>query len=441
MTKVKIKIKETKANKIFEMEKKADEDLLNFDVPVLDTPIKAVPTVDPHYKFKAETLVPVLWALMNNKKAWLHGHTGTGKSTLISQVAARLNWPLIRVNFDSEISRLDLVGRDTLKKDEDGVTVSEFVDGVLPQALVQPCILLCDEVDFIRPDVAYVFQRALEDEGLLLSEDGGRLIQPHEHFRIIATANTQGQGDEHGIYQGARAQSMAFLDRFTVWVHCDYLEEAKERQLIKEIVPEAKPYIIDQVMQYVQEHRTAFSTQKVSQPLSPRTIVALTEASTFYDNLFDRPVMEAAKMTILSKANDSDKNVLLGIADRVAKSKPKPVTSKNKDDNKKLLDELMESSKKKSAAKKPVKFHTNKAAWKSIAANKHFAYIQSKCRLGGADKTAAIQYMIRNIDGVGEVTARKIAKDMQAGRSPMDGLSKTTVGIKPDLYEDVLACA
>lgn len=309
------------ATKVFGLRSKE----LDFMVPVFNDRAENVPDVDPNYQFRAEYLVPVLWALINNKKAWLSGHTGTGKSTLIAQVCARLNWPLVRVNFDSEISRMDLVGRDVLQKDESGATISKFVDGILPQALQEHCVLLCDEVDFIRPDVAYVFQRALEDDGLLISEDGGRLVKPHKYCRIISTGNTQGQGDDFGIYQGARAQSMAFLDRFTVWVRCDYLPHKQERELIQKLVPEVSDWLLDQVMNYVTEHRQAFEQLKLSQPLSPRTIISLTQLAVFYDGVDKKPLLRAAKDSMLSKCNSSDRNVVVGILDRVAVEKPKPV--------------------------------------------------------------------------------------------------------------------
>lgn len=315
----------TKASKVFGLKSKE----LDFDVPVFNEKTPNVPEIDPNYEFRAEYLMPVLWGIINNKNIWLSGHTGTGKSTLIAQVAARLNWPLIRINFDSEISRMDLIGRDVLQKDASGATVSKFVDGILPQALEQHCILLCDEVDFIRPDVAYVFQRALEDEGLLISEDGGRLIKPHPLSRIIATANTQGQGDDFGIYQGARAQSMAFLDRFTIWVKCDYLPNDQERKLIQNLVPEASKNIIDQVMNYVNEHRAAFDQLKVAQPLSPRTIMSMTQLAVFFDAIDDRPLLRAAQASMLNKCNSSDKNIVIGILDRVCKTKAKMVSKKS----------------------------------------------------------------------------------------------------------------
>lgn len=302
-----------KASSVFGIKDK----MLDFNVPVFDEKHEHVPDIDPEYKFRVEYLVPVLWALVNNKKAWLAGHTGTGKSTLIKQICAHLNWPMIRVNFDSEISRMDLIGRDVLKRDPSGATVSEFVDGILPRALEGPYVLLCDEVDFIRPDVAYVFQRALEDEGLLISEDGGRVVRPNEWSRIIATGNTQGQGDDFGIYQGARAQSMAFLDRFTVWCNLDYLPHDQEKALIQALVKDIDPEILNQIMDYVREHREAFGTLKISQPLSPRSVTALAQYSVFYSAFSKNPVQVAAKNILLNKANDTDAAVITGILDRV----------------------------------------------------------------------------------------------------------------------------
>lgn len=301
------------------------DDRLRFKIPVFDKRSDLVPEIDSAYEFRADYLIPVLRAIVENQNAWLSGHTGTGKSTLIQQICARLNYPLIRVNFDSEISRMDLIGRDVLKKDPDGVTVSEFVDGILPKAISEPCVLLCDEVDFIRPDVAYVFQRALEDEGLLVSEDGGRLVKPHPWSRIVATGNTQGQGDDHGIYQGARAQSMAFLDRFTSWVTCEYLTREQEERLVKSQVPKISTSLLKQVMDYVQEHREAFTSLKISQPLSPRGVEALAREAVFYDKHYSNPVEEAAKYVLLNKANNSDRSVMVGILDRVTKKKPKKV--------------------------------------------------------------------------------------------------------------------
>lgn len=321
------------ASKVFNLE----DEMLNFKVPVFLDDHEHVPEIDPAYEFRADYILPVLRAIIENENAWLSGHTGTGKSTLVKQVCARLNYPLIRVNFDSEISRMDLIGRDVLRKDPDGVTVSEFVDGILPQAISSPCMLLCDEVDFIRPDVAYVFQRALEDEGLLISEDGGRVVKPHKWSRIVATGNTQGQGDDHGIYQGARAQSMAFLDRFTAWLQCEYLPIEQEKKLIKTLVPDISQRLLNQLMKYVREHREAFTGLKISQPLSPRGVEALAKGCVFYDKRCDNALLESAKYVLLNKANTTDRAVMVGVLDRVATPKKKATSkTKNKETNKKL---------------------------------------------------------------------------------------------------------
>lgn len=311
------KVSKKKASKVFGI----DDKMLDFDIPVFEWSGKHdhVPEKDPNYELRADYLVPILWALATNKKAWLSGHTGTGKSTLISQIAAYLNWPMLRVNFDSEITRMDLVGRDVLERKQ-GTTVSRFVDGILPQALSGPYILLCDEVDFIRPDVAYVFQRALEDQGLLISEDGGRVVHPHQYSRIIATANTQGQGDDTGIYQGARAQSLAFLDRFTVWLTCDYLSKEQEEKIIKAKVKGISKDRLKEVIDYMVEHRQAFTSSKIMQPLSPRGIGAFAEASVLFEKLGagDNTLKKAATHTLLNKANETDASVMTGILDRIA---------------------------------------------------------------------------------------------------------------------------
>jgi cobaltochelatase CobS len=192
------------------------------------------------------------------------------------------------VNFDSEITRLDLVGRDVLKVcPTSGVTVSEFVEGVLPTAIAGPFILLCDEVDRVRPEVSYVFQRALEDQGILLNEDGGRLVSPHDWHRIVATANTVGQGDEYGLYQGARHQSQAFLDRFTNWIEIDYLSRKDEMRLLKEKAPGIGDNVANTIMSYVHEHRAAFVNAEILQPISARAIEQLGVQFITYKSLLD----------------------------------------------------------------------------------------------------------------------------------------------------------
>ena len=295
----------------------------DFNVPVWewDGVHPHVPVIDPSYIFRPEELLRGLYALLTNQRAYFYGHTGTGKTTLIEQMAARLLWPFMRVNFDSEITRMDLIGRDILST-EGGVTVSKFEDGILPQAMSGPYILCCDEVDFVRPDVAYVMQRALEGNGLLLTEDGGRVIEAHNMFRMFATGNTQGQGDEHGMYAGARPQSMAFLDRFTVWCQVDYLAANDRKKLIKAKVPSLTDTQLELVCQYTKEHLEAFKSAKVMQPLSPRGMISLAQAVGMFvsmaeDGAEGAAIKRAFGTTILDRATSTDHAVLRGVVDRL----------------------------------------------------------------------------------------------------------------------------
>lgn len=299
------------------------KDAFDFDVPVWewehDHP--HVPEVDADYVFRPFELFRVLYALITNQRCYLHGHTGSGKTTLIEQVAARLNWPFMRVNFDSEITRMDLIGRDVLTN-EGGTTTSTFVDGILPQMMTGPYIGCFDELDFVRPDVAYVMQRAFEGNGLLLTEDGGRMVKPNKMFRAFATGNTVGQGDEFGMYQGARPQSMALLDRFTVWVSVDYMTPVDRRKLIKARVPSISEDMLTNLDKYIGEHLEAFKTSKVLQPISPRSYIALGNAIVTFTAYFPATKRKAAieqaiEATILDRASAQDRAVLKGIASRV----------------------------------------------------------------------------------------------------------------------------
>ena len=304
----------------------AAKDMFNFDVPKWkwDGVHPHVPQVDPDYIFRPEELLRVLFAIMTNQRAYLFGHSGTGKTTLIEQVCALLLWPNMRVNFDSEITRMDLIGRDTLTV-KDGASASTFIDGILPQAMSGPYVLLCDEMDSVRPDVAYVMQRALEGNGLLLTEDGGRLVKPHPMFRMFATGNTQGQGDEHGMYPSCRPQSLALLDRFTVWSEVDYLDANQRSKLVKKKVPTLDPEHHKMVCQYVTEHLAAFKSAKILQPMSPRGMIALAQAVAIFASITtgketEKAIKRGFGTVVLDRASSSDKAVISGIVDRVVAS-------------------------------------------------------------------------------------------------------------------------
>jgi len=278
----------------------------NHDLPVnvlswsFDHP--GIPAKIEGYHFRPELVDSLAYALTVNERIYLSGHTGTGKSSLVDQVAAYLNWPVVRVNFDSEISRMDLIGREVLTQ-EDGTTVSKFVDGILPTAMQQPCILLLDEIDFVRPDVAYVLQRLLETDGeLVITEDGGRRVKPHPLFRIVATGNTKGQGDETGHYTGARTQSAAFLDRFCVWADVPYLDAAQITEMTGK----------SEIAAYYAEHVAAFIDGQVNLPLSPRGVTAWNRMARVVGD-----VKTAFTATLLNRATEADRAVMSGIADRV----------------------------------------------------------------------------------------------------------------------------
>ena len=298
----------------------AKRKMFEFKIPVWewDAPHPLVPAIDEHYIFRAESLLMVLYSIITNQPAWLHGHTGCGKTTKLEQVAAYTCFPFLRVNFDSEISRADLLGRDTLTNDG-GATASTFVEGILPQMLQTPCIACFDECDFMRADVAYVMQRALEGNGLLLTEDGGRLIKPHPMFRAFATANTVGQGDEFGMYQGARVQSQAFLNRFKTFVHVPYMTATERRKLITSH-HKLKADTLDKVCKYITEHLEAFANAKVLQPISPRNFMAFAQAIVAFTDMRDdeaKAIEMAFDMTILNACTTQDKAVLKGIGNRV----------------------------------------------------------------------------------------------------------------------------
>lgn len=314
-------IKTDKAADIFKVGSSARK-AFDFDVPVFvwDAPCPEVPSVDDTYIFRPQVLISVLYALVTGENLWLSGHTGTGKSTLVEQVCARLGWPMARINLDSEITRLDLMGRDVITQ-TNGQTVTHFEEGILPRALQRPMVLLLDECDFGRPDVMYCLQRVNEGTGVTLTEDGGRHIKPHPLFRVMATANTLGQGDDTGLYQGARIQSAAFLDRFTVWATVDPLSRDDVSSLIQRRVSGLDKNETNRIAQYVTEHGVAFRERQVGTPVSPRAAIAIARSFATYSALMpaDRAREKALAQAVIDRAPETDRKVLVGIADRVWK--------------------------------------------------------------------------------------------------------------------------
>ena len=190
-----------------------------------------VPEIDSSYKFAHDTTLAILAGFQYNRRVIIQGYHGTGKSTHIEQVAARLNWPCVRINLDSHISRIDLIGKDVIKLQE-GKQVTEFQQGILPWALQNSCALVFDEYDAGRPDVMFVIQRILETEGKLTLLDQNRVLVPHPYFRIFATANTVGLGDTSGIYHGTNQINQGQMDRWNIISKLNYLKEETEIKII-----------------------------------------------------------------------------------------------------------------------------------------------------------------------------------------------------------------
>ncbi len=316
-----------KASDIFDLKGTA-KSYMSFDVPVWTWKDKdgevvehpEVPTVDGHYKFDGR-LFEAIRAVMNKDFLWIWGHTGAGKSSLIEQIAARLKFPLVTVSMDGEITRMDLIGQTKLTE-KSGVTVTEFIEGVLPNAMQRPSILLMDEMDFVRGDVAYALQTVLNSKSgtLNLLEDGGRVVHRHPWSMIVATANTNGRGDESGRYNYAKRQSSALLNRFTSWMKADYLSKRDEVSLLKRVVPELTTEEVDQLCNYAKEHRAAFLKDDIEMAMSLRNLVALGQKYIDYKVFLndDKASMTLAfENTITNAASEDDAVAINGIRQRV----------------------------------------------------------------------------------------------------------------------------
>jgi len=298
---------------------------LDFDVPVFawDGTHPFVPSLDLDYVPDIKVLANVLHSLVDGGVPWLTGHTGSGKTTLIEWIGASLNWPFFRINFDDGITRLDLLGRETLKSVEVNgtpVTVSEFINGVVPQAMEMGAILCCDEVSFIHPNTAYVFQRVLEGNGLVINEDGGRHIAPAGWFRMAATDNTNGTGDETGFYQGAKVQSIAFMDRFSEVVKIEYMKPGAEEGVLKKRVPHGDKDFIKGVADLAAEVRKGFERGEIGTTISPRGTQAMVKKHAAFlkmtgDAKFAKD--NALEVVLLNKCNSQDRQAVNELAKRV----------------------------------------------------------------------------------------------------------------------------
>ncbi len=274
-----------------------------------------VPEVDPDYLFDRNTTLAILAGFAYNRRVMVSGYHGTGKSTHIEQVAARLNWPCVRVNLDSHVSRIDLVGKDAIVL-QDGKQVTEFRDGILPWAYQRNVALCFDEYDAGRPDVMFVIQRVLESSGRLTLLDQSRVIRPHAAFRLFATANTVGLGDTTGLYHGTQQINQAQMDRWSIVTTLNYLPHDNEVNIV---VAKAKHYrnekgreIVNKMVRVADMTRSAFINGDLSTVMSPRTVITWAENAEIFED-----VGMAFRLTFLNKCDELERSVVAEFYQRV----------------------------------------------------------------------------------------------------------------------------
>jgi cobaltochelatase CobS len=262
-----------------------DSDL---EAPAFSESDEHVPDLDPDYLFDRETTLAILAGFARNRRVLVTGYHGTGKSTHIEQVAARLNWPCVRVNLDSHISRIDLIGRDAIVL-RDGQQVTEFRDGILPWALQHNVALCFDEYDAGRPDVMFVIQRVLEVSGRLTLLDQNKVIRPHPSFRLFATANTVGLGDTSGLYHGTQQINQGQMDRWSIVTTLNYLPHDNEVDIVASKAPHyrdpAGRAIIAKMVRVADMTRQAFINGDLSTVMSPRTVITWAENAEIFGDI------------------------------------------------------------------------------------------------------------------------------------------------------------
>ena len=267
-----------------------------------------VPDIDETYQFDRPTTLAILAGFQHNRRVMIQGYHGTGKSTHIEQVAARLKWPCVRVNLDSHISRIDLIGKDAIRI-KDGVQITEFQEGILPWALRNPVAIVFDEYDAGRPDVMFVIQRVLEVDGKLTLLDQNKVIRPNPYFRLFSTANTVGLGDTTGLYHGTQQINQGQMDRWSLVVTLNYLEHAAEAEIVLAKYPEyATPEgrrTVSRMVTVADLTRAAFMNGDLSTVMSPRTVLAWAEnARIFKDMGF------AFRLTFLNKCDELERQTV-----------------------------------------------------------------------------------------------------------------------------------
>jgi cobaltochelatase CobS len=284
-------------------------DVLGIDsdlrVPAFSSRSEHVPDVDAAYRFNPDVTLALLAGFAHNRRVMVQGLHGTGKSTHIEQVAARLNWPCVRVNLDGHISRLDLVGKDAVVL-RDGQQVTEFQPGIVPWALQRPMALIFDEYDAGRPDVMFVIQRILERDGQMTLLDQNKVLRPHPFFRLFATSNTVGLGNLNGLYHGAQRLNHAQMDRWNIVAALNYLKAEEEIAIVVARVPElagaAHLALLQAMVALADLTRQGFALGDLSTLMSPRTVI------TWAENLqiFKDPAL-AFRLSFLNKCDEAER--------------------------------------------------------------------------------------------------------------------------------------
>jgi cobaltochelatase CobS len=280
-----------------------DSDMM---VPAFSTPDAHVPEIDLSYKFDPQTTLAVCAGFAHDRRVMVQGYHGTGKSTHIEQIAARLNWPLVRINLDSHISRIDLVGKDAIVL-KDGKQVTEFREGMLPWALQRPIALVFDEYDAGRPDVMFVIQRVLEVQGKLTLLDQNRVIKPNPYFRLFATTNTIGLGDTSGLYHGTQQINQGQMDRWSIVTTLNYLAHDVEADIVTAKspaydTPEGRRTIAAMV-RVADMTRNAFMNGDISTVMSPRTVITWAQNA----EIFGGDLALSFRLTFLNKCDELER--------------------------------------------------------------------------------------------------------------------------------------
>jgi cobaltochelatase CobS len=283
-----------------------DSDMM---VPAFSTRDPHVPDIDPAYRFDPMTTTAICAGFAFDRRVMVQGFHGTGKSTHIEQIAARLNWPLVRINLDSHVSRIDLIGKDAIVL-KDGQQVTEFKEGILPWALQRPVALVFDEYDAGRPDVMFVIQRVLEAQGRLTLLDQNKVIKPHPFFRLFATTNTIGLGDTTGLYHGTQQINQGQMDRWSLVTTLNYLSHEAEVEIVLAKVPEfataEKRLIVEAMVRVADYSRSAFANGDISTVMSPRTVITWAQNTLIFGN---DPEL-AFRLSFLNKTDELERHSL-----------------------------------------------------------------------------------------------------------------------------------